>query len=122
MMRYRLKESISATRAQVMYWYGEKEMKCVKRSARLFQEKVPSCRIYEAKGCGHGYLAVYLPEEWMKVAVPFLEEGRGGRRRSELFTNNPHHLLTWAENPCIMEEAKRGRELRLRRNAAPADR
>ena len=50
-------------------------MKCVKRSARLFQEKVPSCRIYEAKGCGHGYLAVYLPEEWMKVAVPFLEEG-----------------------------------------------
>lgn len=77
MMRYRLKESISATRAQVMYWYGEKEMKCVKRSARLFQEKVPSCRIYEAKGCGHGYLAVYLPEEWMKVAVPFLEEGEG---------------------------------------------
>ncbi len=33
---------------------------------------VPSCQIYEAKGYNHGYLAIYLPDEWLKVVVPFL--------------------------------------------------
>lgn len=73
MMHYRLKDSIRNTRAQVMYWYGEKEMKCVKRSAQLFRSMVPSCTIREAKGYGHGYLSVYLPEEWLQAALPFLE-------------------------------------------------
>ena len=74
MMRYMLKESVRNTTAKVMYWYGEKEMECVKKSAKLFQSYVPSCEIYEAKGCNHGYLALYLPEQWLKVAEPFLEE------------------------------------------------
>ena len=73
MMRYRLKESIRDSGAQVMYWYGEKEMNCVKKSARLFQTLLPSCELYEAKGYGHGYLSVYRPDEWLKLAVPFLE-------------------------------------------------
>ena len=29
--------------------------------------------IYEAKGYGHGYLSVYLPEEWLRIALPFFE-------------------------------------------------
>ena len=62
-----------------MYWYGEKEMKCVKQSARLFQAAHPDCRLYEAKGYGHGYLSVYLPEEWLALALPFWEEGTEGR-------------------------------------------
>ena len=74
MMTYRLKDSIRETRAQVMYWYGEKEMGCVKQSARLFRQMVPSCEIVEAKGYGHGYLSVYLPEEWLQRALPFLEK------------------------------------------------
>ena len=73
MMRYRLKESVRDSGAQVMYWYGEKEMNCVKKSARLFQTLLPSCELYEAKGYGHGYLSVYRPDEWLKIAVPFLE-------------------------------------------------
>lgn len=73
-MGYRLKESLRNSHARVMYWYGEKEMRCVKKSARRFATLHPACRLYEAKGCNHGYLAIYLPEEWMKVAVPFLEE------------------------------------------------
>lgn len=73
MMHYTLKESVALTSAEVMYWYGEKEMRCVKESAQQFRALVPSCRIYEAKGCNHGYLAVYLPEEWLAVALPFLE-------------------------------------------------
>ena len=59
-------------------WYGEKEMKCVKQSARLFQSVHPNCRIYEAKGYGHGYLSVYLPDEWLAIALPFWEEGSEG--------------------------------------------
>ena len=73
MAQYRVKESVRNSHAQVMYWYGEKEMNCVKKSARLFQTLLPSCEIYEAKGYGHGYLSVYRPDEWLKIAVPFLE-------------------------------------------------
>ena len=46
---------------------------CVKNSARMFQQLLPTCRIYEAKGYGHGYLSVYLPEEWLRIALPFFE-------------------------------------------------
>ena len=77
-MAYQLKPGIRQSKAQVMYWYGEKEMKCVKQSARLFQSVHPNCRIYEAKGYGHGYLSVYLPDEWLALALPFWEEGSEG--------------------------------------------
>lgn len=73
MMQYTLKESVRETKAKVMYWYGEKEMACVKKSAKMFQFYVPSCEIYEAKNCNHRYLALYLPEQWLKAAEPFLE-------------------------------------------------
>lgn len=73
MKSYRLKSEIRRTTAQVMYWYGEKEMKSVKKSAQLFQSFVPSCKIYEAKGYNHGYLSIYLPDEWLSIAVPFFE-------------------------------------------------
>lgn len=74
MMKYKLKESVGKSRAQVMYWYGEKEMKCVKKSANLFQTLLPSCEIYEAKGYNHGYLSVYLPDEWLQIAIPFFDK------------------------------------------------
>lgn len=74
MMQYTLKESVRSSTAQVMYWYGQKEMKCVKKSAQLFQSYVPSCETYEAKGYNHGYLAIYLPEEWLEIAEPFFEQ------------------------------------------------
>lgn len=75
MANYTLKESVGSTKAQVLYWYGEKEMHCVKRSADRFKSLVPGTRIYEAKGYGHGYLAIYLPEEWLSLALPLFEEG-----------------------------------------------
>lgn len=73
-MDYNLKESLRDTRAEVMYWYGEKEMRCVKKSAELFKSYVPSCKLYEAKGYNHGYLAVYIPEEWLELACDFFEK------------------------------------------------
>ena len=73
MRRYRLKDGVRATKAEVQYWYGEKEMECVKKSARLFQSYVPSATLYEARGYDHGYLSIYLPDEWLARAVPFFE-------------------------------------------------
>ena len=55
------------------YIYGKKELKCVKESARLFQQLHPDTILYEAKGYNHGYLSAYLPQEWIKLVVPFLE-------------------------------------------------
>lgn len=75
MIEYNLKDSVRRTTAQVMYWYGEREMKCVKKSAQMFRALVPGCEIYEAKGCDHGYLSIYLPDEWLKIAEPFFNEG-----------------------------------------------
>lgn len=73
MARYQLKESIRDAEAQVQYWYGEKEMKAVKQSAAYFKSLVPSCTLREAKGYNHGYLSIYLPDEWLELALPFFD-------------------------------------------------
>ena len=70
---YKLKEAISASKAQVLYIYGEKELNCVKASAKLFQQLHPNTILYEAKGYNHGYLSAYLPQEWINLVVPFLK-------------------------------------------------
>lgn len=70
---YRLKCAITESKAQVLYIYGEKEMSCVKESAKLFQKMHPNCTIYEAKGYNHGYLSAYLPLEWVELINPFLK-------------------------------------------------
>lgn len=73
MGHYKLKSRISKSKAQVLYIYGEKELNSVKESARLFQQMHPDTILYEAKGYNHGYLSAYLPQEWIKLVVPFLE-------------------------------------------------
>ena len=73
MGRYNLKDTISASKAQVLYIYGEKELNCVKESARLFQQLRPNTILYEAKGYNHGYLSAYLPQEWINLVGPFLK-------------------------------------------------
>ena len=73
MGHYKLKSRISKSKAQALYIYGEKELNGVKESARLFQQMHPDTILYEAKGYNHGYLSAYLPQEWIKLVVPFLE-------------------------------------------------
>ena len=75
MAKYRLTDSIAKSKAQVLYIYGEKEMDCVKQSAKLFQKMHPDCTLYESKGYNHGYLSTYLPLEWMELISPFLKNG-----------------------------------------------
>ena len=64
---------ISKRKAKVLYIYGEKELNCVKESARLFQQLHPNTILYEAKGYNHGYLSAYLPQEWVDLVEPFLK-------------------------------------------------
>ena len=73
MDHYKLKSRISKSKAQVLYIYGEKELNCVKASAKLFQQLYLNTILYEAKGYNHGYLSAYLPQEWIDLVVPFLE-------------------------------------------------
>ena len=73
MGHYKLNSRISKSKAQVLYIYGEKELNCVKASAKLFQQLHPNTILYEAKGYNHGYLSAYLPQEWIDLVVPFLE-------------------------------------------------
>ena len=70
---YKLNSRISKSGAKVLYIYGEKELNCVKASAKLFQQLHPNTILYEAKGYNHGYLSAYLPQEWITLVVPFLE-------------------------------------------------
>ena len=70
---YKLKSSISKSKAKVLYIYGEKELNCVKASAKLFQQLHPNTILYEAKGYNHGYLSAYLPQEWLDLVEPFLK-------------------------------------------------
>ena len=73
MGRYKLKDTISDSKAQVLYIYGEKELNCVKASSKLFQQLHPNTILYEAKGYNHGYLSAYLPQEWIDFVEPFLK-------------------------------------------------
>lgn len=73
MGHYKLNSWISKSKAQALYIYGEKELNCVKESAKLFQQLHPNTILYEAKGYNHGYLSAYLPQEWITLVVPFLE-------------------------------------------------
>ena len=72
MGHYKLNSRISKSKAQVLYIYGEKELNCVKESARLFEQLHPNIILYEAKGYNHGYLSSYLPQEWVDLVEPFL--------------------------------------------------
>ena len=49
MGHYKLKDMISASKAQVLYIYGEKELNCVKASAKLFQQLHPNTILYELR-------------------------------------------------------------------------
>ena len=73
MGHYKLNSRSSKSKAQVLYIYGEKELNGVKESARFFQKLHPNTILYEAKGYNHGYLSAYLPQEWINLVIPFLE-------------------------------------------------
>ena len=64
---------ISASKAQVLYIYGEKELNCVKESAKLFHQLHSNTILYEAKGYNHAIYQLTCLIEWIDLVVPFLK-------------------------------------------------
>ena len=73
---YRVKDSLAQSNALIECWYGEREMRCVKESARAIASLAPHCRVREAVGCDHGTLAMYRPDEWLRFAEGILSDDR----------------------------------------------
>lgn len=70
--KYTIKESLRDSEADTIYWYGSKEMKCIKKSAKLFQSYMKKCKVFELKGYTHSEISAYHPEEWVEKAEEFL--------------------------------------------------
>jgi len=70
--QYKIKESLRDSQADTIYWYGGKEMKCIKQSAKLFQSYIKNCKVVELKGYYHSEISDYRPEEWVEKAKEFL--------------------------------------------------
>jgi len=68
---YKIKESIKDSQADTMYWYGSKEMKCIKQSGVLFQSYMKRCQLIELKDYYHSEISAYHPEEWVEKATQF---------------------------------------------------
>jgi len=69
--KYSLKPTLKESRADTMYWYGSKEMKCIKESSMTFRSFVKQCEIVELKDYYHSEISAYHPEEWVKRAEQF---------------------------------------------------
>ena len=69
--KYKIRDSLKDSQADTIYWYGGKEMKCIKQSSILFQSYVKQCKVIELKGYIHSEISAYHPEEWVKKAEEF---------------------------------------------------
>lgn len=69
--QYRIKESLKDSETDAIYWYGSKEMKCIKQSGELFHSYMKRCKIIELKGYYHSEISAYHPEEWVEKAEEF---------------------------------------------------
>jgi len=71
--QYTLKESLKDCQVDAIFWYGGKEMKCIKQSSLLFQSYVARCKVVELKGYSHSEISDYRPEEWVERAMVFFD-------------------------------------------------
>lgn len=70
--KYELKEELKGCTADTIYWYGSKEMKCIKKSSQLFKSYVKECKVIELEKYNHAQISTYHPEEWVKRVEEFL--------------------------------------------------
>ncbi len=79
MMNYTLKENVKKTTAQVMYWYGEKEMKCVKNLQKCFSLMCPLVRFMKLRAIIMGiYHFIFQMNGW-KLQNHFSKRNKGVR-------------------------------------------
>nr|WP_320024240.1 alpha/beta hydrolase [uncultured Acetobacterium sp.] len=69
--QYELKNSLKDSQVDLIYWYGGKEMSCIKQSGTLFQTYVTTCQLIELPGYRHSEISAYHPEEWVERAEKF---------------------------------------------------
>ncbi|MCG2730797.1 MAG: hypothetical protein L6276_11070 [Acetobacterium sp.] len=69
--QFALENSLKDRQADLIYWYGGKEMKCIKESGLLFQIHVKKCQLIELPGYRHSEISAYHPEEWVERAENF---------------------------------------------------
>jgi pimeloyl-ACP methyl ester carboxylesterase len=77
--RYELKESLKDCRADVAYWYGSKEVKAVKASARRLCDFLPAAAVLRLPGYTHAEISTYHPDEWVELAESFFESSTSSR-------------------------------------------
>lgn len=68
---YQLKDSLKDSQADIIYWYGSKELKCIKQSGLRFKSYVEKCQLIELPGYRHSEISAYHPEEWVEKAEQF---------------------------------------------------
>lgn len=68
---YVIPNSISNTTTNIAFWYGEKEKRFVGKSAKQLSRLLPSARIEEFKGLGHGDLISKNPDLFNEKAYAF---------------------------------------------------
>ena len=68
---YQLKDNLKDSQADIIYWYGNKELKCIIQSGVLFKSYVEKCQLIELPGYRHSEISAYHPEEWVARAEQF---------------------------------------------------
>ena len=64
---YTLKNSIMECSADVQLYYGQKELKGIKRSAKKIKDIIPQCTVHEVSGLCHGELSINQANEYVKI-------------------------------------------------------
>lgn len=64
---YSLKKSIKECSAYVQLYYGQKELKGIKRSAQIIEGTIPHCTTHELSGLYHGEFSLNQADEYVKI-------------------------------------------------------
>ena len=70
---YSLKSSLKDCLADVHLYYGQKEIKGIKRSAQIIKETIPQCTIHELPGLYHGQFSINHADQYVNIIRAFNE-------------------------------------------------
>ncbi len=68
---YSMKKSIKECSANVQLYYGQKELKEIKRSAQIIEGIIPHCTTHELSGLYHGEFSMNQADEYAKIIKTF---------------------------------------------------
>ncbi len=71
---FRLKSSISDTKARVLVIVGEIELGIMKKSAIHLHELIADSELYVAQGLGHGGISLLYPEQYVSIITSFFHK------------------------------------------------